>query len=47
MKNIMYAVDESNLQAYPVQRLKGKAYLGNSPEVVEPFSYEELEFNFD
>lgn len=35
-----------DLDAFPVQKLRGKNYLGNVAEAVEPFEYPELEFIF-
>lgn len=38
--------NESFLKAHPVQKLSGKAYLGNTPEVVNEHQYEGLVFDF-
>ncbi len=42
IKNLMKSFPESQLETYTVRPLRGKNAVGNTPEAIEPFTYEEL-----
>lgn len=42
---IMKTMDKVELDSHTVHRIKGKEFLGNIPEVAEPFEYEDLIFD--
>ncbi len=43
IQELIQSYPEGELQAYPVSKLRGKAYMGNVPEISEKVIYEELE----
>jgi putative SOS response-associated peptidase YedK len=44
--SLLKPFDHKSLVAYPVRQLKGKNALGNTPEVLEPVDYPELDLSF-
>lgn len=46
LQSIVSGFPSEQLSAFPVQKLRGKNYLGNIKETAEAFHYEELEYNF-
>ena len=47
VKEISKPYPSDRLHAYPVRRLRGKEYAGNSPSQIQPFYYPELNSLFD
>jgi putative SOS response-associated peptidase YedK len=47
LKSIIQPYNERMLTAYPVRRLRGKEYIGNRKEIIQPFDYPELNSLFD
>ena len=46
IREMVQPYDPDELEAHPVNRLRGKAYAGNVPEIQEPVSYAELQEHF-
>ena len=44
IEGLILAYPSDQLQAYPVNRLRGKEYMGNVEEISQPYEYEELVF---
>ena len=44
IEELILAYPSDQLQAYPVNRLRGKEYIGNVEEISQPYEYEELVF---
>lgn len=43
LESLIKPFDPNKLEAYPVGRLRGKAYAGNVPEIIQPVKYQELD----
>lgn len=43
LESLIKPYDQKKLSAYTVGRLRGKAYPGNVPEIIQPVRYEEVE----
>ncbi len=44
LKKLLNATTSVKLKAHTVQKLRGKSYIGNQPEITDEFNYETLEF---
>ena len=44
IEGLILAYPSDQLQAYPVNRLRGKEYMGNVEDISQPYEYEELVF---
>lgn len=44
IKSLIQPFPDHELEAYPIAKLRGKAYLGNVPEVCNPVKYTDLVF---
>jgi putative SOS response-associated peptidase YedK len=42
IKEMIGPYEAENLKAYPVQRLRGKSYIGNVPEIQQLFNYQDF-----